>query len=296
MFTHTMLHSLTELPKLSGDTTLTDFLPRDIKTDIETGQHLMYPLAAGHILLPSETRLSFSHLPAYCLIYTAKGSGTFTSDSDTVSLSAGSLLFADLTHPFSIYSEKTLEYDLICFTGAQSSYFYSLLSRDSSVFFIDSLGKTGLLPSLRPILPAELEQSFVPLSFHRHLTDLFTECNEIFVSPTSRQATVKDETLSLIKEYIDNNYYQAITLKDLESQFFINRFRLCKDFSEKYYISPIQYMHTTRINKAKELLHQTSLKVHEISYQVGYESSTQFINHFKKNTGHTPQDYRNRKF
>ncbi len=295
MFSHTMLHALTELPKLSGDMAITSFLPRDIKVDPEASRYLMYPLATGHILQPSEMKLSFSQLPAYGLLYTSKGNGTFSTEFVSYSLAAGSFLFADLSRPFTLYSEKNLEYDIICFTGAQSGYFFTELAHNSPAFFIDSLSKTGLLATLRPILPAELEYSFNAMAFHRHLTDLFTESKEAFLNEKSSRSTAKDETLSLIKEYIDNNYYKSINLKELESQFFINRFRLCKEFSGKYYVSPIQYMHVTRINKAKELLRQTSLKVHEISYQVGYESSTQFINHFKKATGHTPQDYRNHK-
>lgn len=292
MFTHTLLHALTEIPKLSENMTITDFLPGDVEVDPESSKNLMYPLAMGHILQPSETKLSFSSLPAYGLIHATKGNGNFTSGEISFNLAGGSLIIADLALPFSIYSEKNFEYDMIYFSGAQSAFYFTLLSPDSSVFYIESLGKTGLQPALRPLLPAERDSSFTALTFHRHLTDLFTESCEAFLHEKNTRSSAKDETLSLVKEYIDNNYYKAISLKELETLFFVNRFRLCKEFSEKYYISPIQYMHTTRINKAKELLRQTSLKVHEISYQVGYESSTQFINHFKKATGRTPQDYR----
>lgn len=40
------------------------------------------------------------------------------------------------------------------------------------------------------------------------------------------------------------------------------------------------------------LLTGTNLKVHEISYEVGYENVNYFIAHFKKNTGMTPTQYR----
>ncbi len=292
MFSHTMLHAMTEIPKLSGVMAITDFLPKDVNVDQESCKNLMYPLAMGHILQPSDMRLSFSFLPAYALLHTTKGSGNFSCGSVSISLAGGSMIIADLSHSFSIFSEKNLEYDIIYFTGAQSGFFFLQLSPNSPVFYIESLSKTGLQPTLRPLLPAERASSFDALSFHRYLTDLFTESFQAFTTEGNESNSAKDETLSLIKEYIDNNYYKAISLKELETLFFVNRFRLCKEFSEKYYISPLQYMHATRINKAKELLRQSSLKVHEIGYQVGYESSTQFINHFKKATGRTPQAYR----
>ena len=44
--------------------------------------------------------------------------------------------------------------------------------------------------------------------------------------------------------------------------------------------------------KPKSLLAETSLKIHEISYEAGYENVNHFIAHLKKNTGMTPTEYR----
>ena len=46
------------------------------------------------------------------------------------------------------------------------------------------------------------------------------------------------------------------------------------------------------INRAKELLQGTSLKISEISEMVGYENPSYFNYTFKKNTGKTPGEYR----
>ena len=64
------------------------------------------------------------------------------------------------------------------------------------------------------------------------------------------------------------------------------------DFKNCFQTSPLQYLHKIRIQAAKDLLIETDMKVHEISYEVGYENVNHFIAHFKKFSGTTPTAYR----
>ena len=52
-------------------------------------------------------------------------------------------------------------------------------------------------------------------------------------------------------------------------------------------------MTEVRIEKAKEMLKDLSLRIVDISGKVGYESSKHFSKIFKEFTGMTPKDYRN---
>lgn len=52
------------------------------------------------------------------------------------------------------------------------------------------------------------------------------------------------------------------------------------------------YITAARIDKAKELLWNSSLSLNEISEQIGFSSSSYFHRQFKKLTGQTPQQYR----
>ena len=72
----------------------------------------------------------------------------------------------------------------------------------------------------------------------------------------------------------------------------MSRYRLCREFKSCYQTSPLQYLHRVRIQAAKSLLVETNLKIHEISYETGYENVNHFIAHFKKITGMTPTEYR----
>ncbi len=56
--------------------------------------------------------------------------------------------------------------------------------------------------------------------------------------------------------------------------------------------TPNEYLILTRMNRAKEQLRTTDLPISEISYNVGIENVSHFINLFKKNEGTTPGAFR----
>ncbi|MDO5479350.1 MAG: helix-turn-helix transcriptional regulator, partial [Clostridia bacterium] len=56
--------------------------------------------------------------------------------------------------------------------------------------------------------------------------------------------------------------------------------------------SPIKYINYLRLEKAKNLLSESSLKVSEIAVQVGFSDSFYFSRLFKKETGVSPASFK----
>ena len=63
-------------------------------------------------------------------------------------------------------------------------------------------------------------------------------------------------------------------------------------FSQELGISLTKYFRTLRINRAKDLLYNTDLKISVISNLLNYEGVSQFIKYFKKSTGMSPNEFR----
>lgn len=55
-----------------------------------------------------------------------------------------------------------------------------------------------------------------------------------------------------------------------------------------------EYITSQKIDESRKLLKETDLKIYEISDQLGFESSFYFSKVFKKITGLSPKDFRNR--
>ena len=59
-------------------------------------------------------------------------------------------------------------------------------------------------------------------------------------------------------------------------------------------MTPVEYINHVKILHANELLRSSSLTIEEISYKLGYESSSYFGRVFKKYNGRTPIEERKR--
>ena len=95
-----------------------------------------------------------------------------------------------------------------------------------------------------------------------------------------------------VKRYINLHYSEPITLDMIASHVNISDTYLCRIFKDITRQTVNDYIMDCRIQKAKLLLQNTNMHIHEIAKAVGYSSSSYFIKAFRKSSGITPQDYR----
>ena len=92
-----------------------------------------------------------------------------------------------------------------------------------------------------------------------------------------------------ISQYIENHYAKNIGLDDMCQDLDVSPYHISKVLSMSD-TSFTEMLNDVRIHKAKELL-GTHMNIKEISYAVGYRSSTYFSRVFKKYTDLTPTQY-----
>lgn len=93
-------------------------------------------------------------------------------------------------------------------------------------------------------------------------------------------------------EYLKMHYSQKITISELSGIFFLSKSYLSSLFKQATGSGIVEYLQHIRIEKACELLLDSSLSITEISNQVGYSDYRFFNKSFKKITGKTANDYR----
>ncbi|WP_054955499.1 response regulator transcription factor [Paenibacillus dakarensis] len=99
--------------------------------------------------------------------------------------------------------------------------------------------------------------------------------------------------LHQIYEYVNQNYAQELSLKDLANKFHMNYSYLSSYFKQHTNENITMYINRVRTDKAKELLHNHDLSVSQISQLTGFSDHNYFSKVFKKMTGMTPVEYRN---
>lgn len=96
------------------------------------------------------------------------------------------------------------------------------------------------------------------------------------------------EKLAIAKVYLENNYNEAPTIKQLSRMVLLNEFKLKNGFKEIYKCTIHNYTLQLRMEKAKKMLLE-ELSVNEVSAALGYKSISHFIVYFKKYFGVTPK-------
>src|SRR5690606_34237320 len=88
----------------------------------------------------------------------------------------------------------------------------------------------------------------------------------------------------LLQESLDKPVHMESLAKSLNMGY--STFR--KAFKEKAGVSPNQYHLNLRLNRARDLLASTTLRISEIAYITGFESLFYFSKLFKKKNGQSP--------
>lgn len=103
---------------------------------------------------------------------------------------------------------------------------------------------------------------------------------------------VRSPVVAQVLGAIQKNYAEEMSLKALGAQYHIHPVYLGQLFQKETGESFTEYVNKFRIEKAKELLKTTGLKVHDIARQVGYWETGYFYKQFKKYVGISPTDYK----
>jgi AraC-like DNA-binding protein len=100
------------------------------------------------------------------------------------------------------------------------------------------------------------------------------------------------DLISNVIDYLDQNYSEKYDRIELSKKFGLNEDYMGQIFKKAAGTNISSYINTNRINAAKELLTDTSAKIIDIAYHVGFDNLTHFHRQFKKQTGCTPNEYR----
>lgn len=112
------------------------------------------------------------------------------------------------------------------------------------------------------------------------------------VSPSEKSRNIASNSLSeLMCEYMKNNIYSSLTLKDVCTEFLFGKTQICKIFRESMGMSPMDYYSDLKINHAKKLIREKNHSVSEIADMLGYSTIHTFSRAFKKSVGLSPTAY-----
>jgi AraC-like DNA-binding protein len=112
------------------------------------------------------------------------------------------------------------------------------------------------------------------------------------VTTTKKDEAKGEQRIDKVKEIIDTRFQENISLDDIAAQLYMSKPYLRLLFKKKFGTSPLYYLITKRVDKAKYLLNYTGIPVKEVAANCGFDNPYYFSKMFKQETGFTPSEYR----
>jgi two-component system, response regulator YesN len=111
-----------------------------------------------------------------------------------------------------------------------------------------------------------------------------------------RKESRQDQIVKRVMIYVKDQYENTISLEDLAEFLNLSPSHISKVIKKTTGQNFPEILNNFRINKAMQLLREEMLSIKEITYQVGYNSQHYFSRIFKRETGFSPSDFRNRDY
>lgn len=110
-------------------------------------------------------------------------------------------------------------------------------------------------------------------------------------------SALDEDTIAMIHRlaaFLQNHCDQHLTLETLGKIFYTNKNKLSYLFRLVYRESIPDYIQKMRLEKAQKQLEHPGISIYEIAHSIGFKNQGSFSDWFRKETGFSPSEYRNK--
>ncbi|MCX7748578.1 MAG: response regulator [Clostridia bacterium] len=219
--------------------------------------------------------------------YSSAGLGQFKDKMDDLIISV------DLGKTSEVKKKSEVIFDEIMKMNLSPDLFRDLLIK--LVHIADSVSQEFSNASLG--YPSEefdivfyIEEINTAAELKKYFADMFVELTERI---NTERAERSIKIIEIAKEYIRKHYKEDISLKSVADYVHLNPNYFSELFKKQEGKNFMDFIIETKVNEAKRLLCDPSIKVYEVGHLVGYEEPASFNRAFKKLIGVSPSQYRN---
>ena len=234
----------------------------------------------------------------YQLLYIASGKGYFYfkgSENATVVTKGNMVLFRPKEpQVYYYYAVDKTEVYWVHFTGWKVEEYLDRyeLPKEENVFF------TGVSPDYPWIYNQIIRELQLQRENYEDMIRLFLRHIFLTINRYIKEGKqTKNDTINDIERavhYFNENYSKPISIEQYASEHLMSVNWFIHNFKNVMKAPPMQYIVSLRIAAAKGYLENSNKNITEIAYTVGYDNALYFSRLFKKYTGMTPSEYRER--
>ena len=206
------------------------------------------------------------------------------------------LINSNTPHEFKIYESYKYSYCVMCLkTEIIQKYVKDYYNEHSNLlkFGKVKISNNHLYQKIKMIFNKILDESRLIIEKEDCLIKLLDEVIKIDGTLNEMNETIKDDKIDLVekvREYINNNWNQDLTLEDLLKVANMSKFYFSRVFKKVIGLSPYDYFLQFKIKKVQNLLEQNS-NITEIAYETGFYDQSHLNKYFNKFVGISPGQY-----
>lgn len=252
-------------------------------------ENLIYITEAGHYRVVKHNMYQFKQQKdrMFLLYYVINGQGIVYYDDEYYALVPGDLFIFDCSKYFFISNNNwEIYYCFVCGEHIQSVMEHAC----SQAFVFDFRLKAQVESYFKHMMKIAQGQYFDELSASASILKLLSDIH----NTTIEDLTLNDKRM-VIREaliYIENNYNNAISLKDIAEHVNYSEFYFSRLFKTIIGDTPYNFLVNRRLSQAKMLLSTTHLSIQNIAENSGFVFESNFYSVFKKKFKMTPKQYR----
>lgn len=226
------------------------------------------------------------HRPTDCFLYGLSGSAYYTFHGKTVKFEKGNVIFFSRANAYKVKIAS----------GGFSAIYVNFLLEDTKEPLLNEI--------FTPLKSSVLENSFEKLltlwktgkfSDRLHCKSLMYRIYAELAKQTQYEyipSDKKDRIESAVQVMIENISDANFSVEQLGPMCQMSQVHFRRIFSQIFHTTPVAFLVSLRMNKAKELLHSSSLSITEIAELCGFNSTHYFSTKFHEETGLTPTEFR----
>ena len=247
--------------------------------------------SSGHIFAKKGRKISREvGRDDWLLFYVAKGCEHFYLDCEIDAREGSFIFYRPHERQEHVYvGERTGEFFYIHFTVDES--FESFGFESSRVY---TASPSPLVPEMFERIISELQAKSpcyerICISIFLEIIFQLQRCT-MEVSPGKKY----DNTVSAVILSMNKEYFNPRPLEAYAEMCGMSKFHFLRVFKSITGTTPISYLNGIRLAHAEELLEDNTLTVAEISRRTGFSSQRYFTDAFKKRSGLSPSEYRDK--
>ena len=219
----------------------------------------------------------------YILEYIIEGEGTVEIEDKVYHPKKGDVYFLPRDVPHTYYSSKKNPWTKI-WANIRGPMVDFLASNYELGYYFENLDIHNEMKSIISI--AKSSNDVLAAS-----EIIFKIFNKMYSNVQNRK---KYALADMLKDYIDANIMNKITIDDMATFLDKSPSQITKIFKATYNTTPYEYLISVKINLSKNLLKNTSLSIKEIAARLSFTDEYYFSNTFKKRVGMSPKYYRSK--